>query len=180
MECKDELKEIDIKNITRYDFDDIIRVRDSNFSNILLEEKSYKTYENSLIHDISYKTFMVAKLLRIMFDEIDRLIKTYDGIRYLLFFASGWYNEIYDKIRYFISEKSGIVVVSHIYAKIKIDSYNYLLIEKTLTFHNIMTIIMSVVNKNENNYYHNKVLEKCSYKNKFSTEYLKRLFVYYK
>ena len=89
MECKDELKEIDIKNITRYDFDDIIRVRDSNFSNILLEEKSYKTYENSLIHDISYKTFMVAKLLRIMFDEIDRLIKTYDGIRYLLFFASG-------------------------------------------------------------------------------------------
>ena len=42
MESKDELKEIDIKNRTSYYFDDIITDRDSNFDNILLDEKLYK------------------------------------------------------------------------------------------------------------------------------------------
>ena len=42
MESKGELKEIDIKNRTCYYFDD--RDIDTDFSNILLNEKSYKTY----------------------------------------------------------------------------------------------------------------------------------------
>ena len=49
MESKDELKEIDIKNCTCYYFDDIMRVIDIEFSNSLLEEKSY---ENILSHFI--------------------------------------------------------------------------------------------------------------------------------
>ena len=65
MESKDELKEIDVKNRTCYYFDNIMRLEDINF-NILLEEKSYKTYENILIYDISYKTFMGAKPLHSM------------------------------------------------------------------------------------------------------------------
>ena len=40
MESKDELKEIDIKNCTCYYFDDIMRVRDVDFDNISLDEKS--------------------------------------------------------------------------------------------------------------------------------------------
>ena len=35
MESKDELKEIDIKNCTCYYFDDVMRVIDSDFSDIL-------------------------------------------------------------------------------------------------------------------------------------------------
>ena len=35
-------------------------------------------------YEISYKTFMGAKPLRIRFDEIDGFIKIYDGIRYLV------------------------------------------------------------------------------------------------
>ena len=69
MESKDELKEIDIKNLTRYHFDDIIRARNRCIysSNILLNEKLYKkNYENILIFDISYKTSTGAKPLRIM------------------------------------------------------------------------------------------------------------------
>ena len=66
MESKNEFKKIDIKNCTYYYFDVIIRVEDIDFFNILLEEKSY---ENILIYDISYKTFMGAKPLRIRFDE---------------------------------------------------------------------------------------------------------------
>ena len=40
-------------------------MRAFDFDNILLDEKSY---ENVLIFDISYKTFMGAKPLRIRFD----------------------------------------------------------------------------------------------------------------
>ena len=60
MESKDELKEIDIKNRTCYQFDDIIRVMDVDFSDTLLNKKSYK---NILIYDIAYKTFMGAKTI---------------------------------------------------------------------------------------------------------------------
>ena len=42
MESKGELKEIDIKNRMRFYFDDIMRVRDIDFSDILLDKKLYK------------------------------------------------------------------------------------------------------------------------------------------
>ena len=48
---------------------------------------------------------MGAKPLRIRFDEIDRFIKISDGIRYLVLLGHVWYDEICDRIRYFISEK---------------------------------------------------------------------------
>ena len=53
-------------------------VSDISFNDILLEEKSRK---NTFIYDVSYKTFMGEKPLRIRFDKIDGLIKVYDGIR---------------------------------------------------------------------------------------------------
>ena len=62
MESKVELKEIDIKNRMCYYFDDTMRVSDIYFNDILLDQKSY---ENILIHDIRYKTFMSAKLLQV-------------------------------------------------------------------------------------------------------------------
>ena len=46
---------------------------------------------------------------------------------------------------------------------IKIASYDPLPLEKTLTLHNNVIIVMkSVFNKNQNGYYCNKFLEKCS------------------
>ena len=66
-------KMIDFKTRTCYYFY-IIRVGDFDF-NILLEEKSYKnSYETILIYDISYKTFIGAKPLRIRFDKDDGFI----------------------------------------------------------------------------------------------------------
>ena len=58
MESKDKLKEIDIKNRTCYYFDGIIGVmdrdRDFDFSDTLLDEKSYKQkFEKVLVYDIS-------------------------------------------------------------------------------------------------------------------------------
>ena len=61
-----------------------MRVRDFDFDNISLDEKSHEnSYENILIQDISYKTFMGAKPLHIRFHEIGTFIKIYDGARYL-------------------------------------------------------------------------------------------------
>ena len=66
--------EIDIKNRTRYYFDDIVRVpwdRDIGFSDISWDEKLYEEkYEKSLIYNISYKTSTSAKPLRARFDKI--------------------------------------------------------------------------------------------------------------
>ena len=58
--------------------------------------------------DISYKILICSKHLRFRFENIDRIIRIYDGIRYLTLFGSEKYNAIYDKIRYLISTKSGI------------------------------------------------------------------------
>ena len=65
-------------------------------------------------------------------------------------------------------------MVNHDFARIRIDLYNFLTIEKTLNFHNIIILTKSVVNKNENNnYYYNIFLEKGLYKEKSNTKYFK-------
>ena len=74
MERKDELKEIDVKNCTSYNFDHIMRVwdRDINFSDILLDEKLYKEKcENILIYNISCNTSMVAKPFSVRYNKMD-------------------------------------------------------------------------------------------------------------
>ena len=63
MENKDELKEIDINNGTSYYFHDISTDRQIYFVDILLDKKSYETYKNILIYNISYKTSTVLKPL---------------------------------------------------------------------------------------------------------------------
>ena len=62
-----EFSKVRIKNRTCYYFDDIIELEDSNLDKILIEEKSH---ENTLIYDISYKTLIGSKPLRIRFDKI--------------------------------------------------------------------------------------------------------------
>ena len=70
---------------------------------------------------------------------------------------------IYKRIRYLISQKSYITYVfSHNYA-IKVNLYDSLPLENTLTLHNVIILIKSVFDKNQNNYHWNLFLEKCSY-----------------
>ena len=64
MEGNNELKEIDIKNRTCFYFDEIIKVGNFDFDNILLNKKFYKKlYERILIYNISYKFFWGAKTI---------------------------------------------------------------------------------------------------------------------
>ena len=67
-ESNDKLKEIHINNCTCYYFDDIIKIEDFDPDNILIDEKSY---EEILACNVSYKSLIAAKPLRIRFDEID-------------------------------------------------------------------------------------------------------------
>ena len=106
-----------------YYFDDIIKVEDFNFENVLIDEKSYKKI---LVYSISFKK-LITKPLHIRFDKIDRFIRVYDGTRYLVLFESEKFDSIYNKIRYLISVESGIThIIFHKYVKIKVDSYDFL------------------------------------------------------
>ena len=161
MEKNNELKKGGIKSCTCYYFGDIINVEDFSFNSILLDKKSY---ENILIYDVLYKNFIDAKPLRIMFDKVDRFIRDYGGTRYLVIFGPENYDAIFDRIRYLIGLKSSITnVVSHNYAKIKIDSNGDFPLEKTLTMHAAVMLIKSVFNNNQIQYYYNVFLVKCLY-----------------
>ena len=130
--------------------------------NIKLDEKSY---ENILVYDISCKTLIAAKPLSIRFNKEDGFIRVYDETRYVVLFGPEKYDAIYSRIRYLVSLKSSITnFTSHKYVRIKIDSYNVLPLEEILTDHNVITVIKSVFNKDQDHYYHNIFLEKCSYK----------------
>ena len=89
------------------------------------------------------------------FDKIDGFIRIYDGTRCLTLFGCKKYDAIYNKIRYLISQKSGITYIF---------SHNFALpIEKTMTLHNFIIHIKSVLNKDKNHCYYKTFLEKCSY-----------------
>ena len=58
--------------------------------------------------------------------------------------------------------KSGITkwYINHNFGKIRIDSYNSLPIEKILSFHNVLILIKSAVDKKKSKYYYSIFLEK--------------------
>ena len=61
-----------------------------------------------MIYEISYKTLIGSKPLRIGFDKIDGIIRIHDRSRYLTLFGTKKYDTIYDKIRYLINIKRSI------------------------------------------------------------------------
>ena len=102
---------------------------------------------------------MGAKPLCIRFDKVDGFIKIYDETRYLLSF--GPKNMIQFMIELDILQVKEVVL--HIVLIIILQESELIQvipIEKTLTFHNVIVLIKSVFNKNENNYYYNIFLEK--------------------
>ena len=110
--------------------------------------------------------------MHIRYDEIDGFIKIHIRIRYLVLFDCGWFDRIDDRINYLISEKSVITdSINHNFTKIRITLFNSLPIKKILTSHNVIILINSVLNKNDNEYYYNIFLEKGTYKEKSNTKY---------
>ena len=76
-----------------------------------------------------------AKPLRIRFIKIFGFVIVYDVTRYLILLRGERYDFMYNMIRYLIGVKSSITyVVSHNYAKIQVDSFDSLPLEKTLPY----------------------------------------------
>ena len=124
-----------------------------------------------MTYDISYKPSTGGKRLGIRFYRIDGFIEIRDKYKYLVLFDYSYCDKTGDKIKYVISEKSGITdSINHNFARIRIKSYDYLPAEKILTFHNVIVLIKSVVNTNINNYYYKIFIEKVLYKDKSNTE----------
>ena len=139
MNSNDKLKEIDIKNCTFY-FDDIIKIEDFDFGNILIDEKI--TWKYFGFWHFLHKILIGAQPLRIRFDRIDEFIKVYDRTRYLVWLGGDKYDFFYNRSRYLIGMTSCITyVIYHNYAKIKVDSYDSLSLEKPLTFHNVIILL---------------------------------------
>ena len=96
---------------------------------------------------------------------------------YSSFAADGCYMYLSFSIFYFINVYCKFVICLCMNKKIykikkvkkRIDSCNSLPIEKMLTFHNVIILIKSVVNKNKNGYYDNIYLAKGSYEDKSKT-----------
>ena len=60
-------------------------------------------------------------------------------IQHLVLFDYELFDQICNKIKYLLSKKGGITnSINHNFGKIRIDSYNYLPIQKILTFHNVI------------------------------------------
>ena len=91
-----------------------------------------------------------------------------------MLFGHGCYDAIYNRIRYFIIDKIGTTdIISPNFARIKTDLYNSLPIKRTLTFHNFIRLIKSIVDKNENNCFYNIFSEKGSCEDKSNTYFFK-------
>ena len=92
---------------------------------------------------------MGDKPFHIKFDKINGFIRVYDGGKQLVLFGAEKYDSIYNRIRYVIAVKGDVTYAffSHNYTKLKIDSYDYLSLEKTLTICNVIILIDSVFNK---------------------------------
>ena len=105
-----------------------------------------------MVYDILRKVLIDTKPLHVRLDKVDRFVSVSDGSRYLVLFGPEKYDAIYKSIRHLISQKSGITYIfSHNYTKIKIDSFDSLLLEETVTLHMIKIKIIITIKYSSNN-----------------------------
>ena len=142
MDSSNEVKKINITIRRCFYFDDVIEIENFNLDNILIFQQMKKSQKNVLVDNISEKTLIDAKSLRIRFYKIDCFIRVYDGTICLLLSGSEIHDFIFNRIRYLIRVNSGITyVIFHNYAKTKVDLYDSLTLEKRMTFHNVIILI---------------------------------------
>ena len=129
------------------------------FHSIKQQIKHFDLWCNKNLYD--------AKSLRIIFEKVDGYVRKYDTTKFLgLFHSNEKYETIFEKIRYLVLLKKNVSdVYPHKYLKIKIDSDDGVLLEKTWNIYNVVIIpVKSVFNKNRSHYYYQAVLGKCACK----------------
>ena len=80
--------------------------------------------------------------MRIRFGKLDGFIKIHGKNRYLVLVDYSYCDKISDKIKYLISERSGITdSINHNFAWIRIASNDSLPYDKIFTFHNFIILL---------------------------------------
>ena len=110
---KNKMKsKIDTKNCTCFYFDDMCKDRNIYSVDILLDKKSYETYENILVYNILYKTSTSPRQLCIRFNKLDGFIRVLDGeIKDLVLFGYVLFDKTSDIIKYLTSKKLILQIV---------------------------------------------------------------------
>ena len=110
---KNKMKtKIDTKNCTCFYFDDICKDRNIYSVDILIDKKSYETYENILVYNILCKTSTRPWQLCIRFNKIDGFIRVLDGeIKDLVLFGYVLFDKTSDIIKYLTSKKLILQIV---------------------------------------------------------------------
>ena len=84
--------------------------------------------------------------MHIRLNKRDGFIKTDNNIRHLVLFNYSYCDKISDKIKYLISEQSGITYsINHKFARIITDAYDSLPNEKILIFHNMINSLRQLL-----------------------------------
>ena len=101
-----------------------------------------KSNENTLIYDISCKSFIGSKPLQIIFYKLDGFIRADGGSRYLISFGSEKYDAICNRTRYLISQKKGHYICFHSWLCKNKNLFTWSMSpEKTLAFHSVIILI---------------------------------------
>ena len=157
------VKDINIKNLTYYFFDDIINIRDFDPNSIKKDEKSYK---NVLIYYIGYvvikKDLKIysANLLYLIFGKVNGYFKETNGNKYLTLVPTNKskekmkkYEELWIKIRDLIRSKTkNLNDYDEKHMKIKFNSDDNSSLNKTIQIL-IVTIVIRTVFLENNRYY---------------------------
>ena len=171
------IKQMNIKNRTYYFFDDMINIKDFNPSLIKIDKKSYK---NIGIYHIGYITMKDSDHVKInpvnslylIIGEVDGYIEENNVNKYLTFPSTGKnkkvlekYTKLWDEIKHHIQTINAgkFGEYDKDYIKIKFNSDDDLLLNKTLKFH-MLTIIVRSAFKEDGKYYPRHFLVECLYK----------------
>ena len=142
-----KVKDIDIKNCTYYFFDDIIKLKNFDSSNIKIDEESYK---NILIYYIGYVTIKDSKYIKInsvnplylIFNKVNGYFEEINGSKYLMLVPTNESKEIikkFEKLRSKIRDLRRPITkqsddYDKKYMKTKFDSDEDLPLNKTLDY----------------------------------------------
>ena len=157
------VKEINIKNRTYYFFDDMINIKDFDPNLLKIDKKSYKNIDIYYIgyitvKDSDYVKINSVNLLYLIISEVDGYIKEENGSKYLVFHSASENNEVLKKYNeLWKGIKNGIETINgdktskrssaeydKDFMKIKFNSDDNLLLNKTLKLHNMTIVIRSV------------------------------------
>ena len=170
------IKEINIKNQTYYFFDDMINIEDFDSNLLKIDKKSYKNTDIYYIgyitmKDSDYVKMKSANPLYLIIGKVIGHTEEKNESKYLVFDSTDKNKKVlkkYTKLWDGIKNETGTInggkqgENSKDFMKIKFDTDNNLLLNKTLKLHNTIIIIGSVFEE-DSKLYPKIYLDECLY-----------------